>query len=142
MEQDARLIYYFYNDNFAETFLEDEKLRGKGMDLKLKSKIAKVFQWYCEHLQGIARENSVVLLTDSARSKQVYAKMVKNELHTGIMTMEEFILFNQEEHPELLNFMGFADEETAHDQLMEDVDGVEPLFDDHLPFEEMVLGIK
>jgi hypothetical protein len=28
------------------------------------------------------------------------------------------------------------------DKEMEDVEGVEPLFDEHLPFEEMVLGIK
>jgi len=38
--------------------------------------------------------------------------------------------------------MGFADEEAVHDQIMEDVEGVEPLFEDHLSFEEMMLGIK
>lgn len=65
--------------------------------------------------------------------------MVKKELVSNIITMEEFILMNQEKNPELVNFMGFADEM--------DIDEIEAknakaLYEEHLTFDEMVLGIK
>lgn len=56
--------------------------------------------------------------------------------------MEDFILMNQDNNPELLNFMGFADEKDLGDVEMEDIDGVKDLFEDHLSFDEMILGIK
>lgn len=36
--------------------------------------------------------------------------MIKGDNQAGVITMEDFILMNQEDNPELLNFMGFADE--------------------------------
>lgn len=40
IEQEARLFYYFYNDNFQETYIHEHTMKGKGLDKKLKSKIA------------------------------------------------------------------------------------------------------
>lgn len=56
--------------------------------------------------------------------------------------MEEFIVMNQENHPELLNFMGFADEKGIDDVDMEDANGLNQLYEDHLSFDELVMGIK
>jgi len=94
VEQESRQIYYFYNDNFAETFVDEAGLKGKGLDFKLKTKMAAVYQWYCDHMQGLAREPPVVLLTDSLKSKQEYMGVVKGQFHEGVLTMEEFILMN------------------------------------------------
>ena len=50
----------------------------------------------------------IFLLTDTQKSKQDYLQFVKNEYKTGIITMEDFITMNSSRHPELVNFMGFA----------------------------------
>lgn len=72
--------------------------------------MSQTYQWYCDHLAGITQGNQIYLLTDSYKSKQEYLKMIKGDNQAGVITMEDFILMNQEDNPELLNFMGFADE--------------------------------
>ena len=47
-------------------------------------------------------------------------------------------MMNQEQNPELVNFMGFADEM----EVDEEVHGAKALYEEHLSFDEMVLGIK
>ena len=79
IEQDQRQIYYFYNENFQETFVKDSVLTGKGLDFKLKSKIASAYQWYFDHLAGLTDSNKVYLLTDSLKSKQDYMRLVPKE---------------------------------------------------------------
>lgn len=41
-EQEDRRMYYFYNENFAETDISENKLRGQGLDAKLTSKVFKI----------------------------------------------------------------------------------------------------
>lgn len=53
--------------------------------------------------------------------------------------MEDFILMNQEHFPELVNFMGFAGET---EDIEMDQEGGKPLYEEHFPFSDMVLGIK
>lgn len=66
LEQEQRKIYYFYNENFTQTFIKnDNQSQGKGLDHKLKRKIAQVFSWYYSHLSGLTAGNKVFLLTDS-----------------------------------------------------------------------------
>ncbi|CDW74058.1 exosome complex exonuclease rrp44 [Stylonychia lemnae] len=142
-EQESRQIYYFYNENFAETFVQESLIQGKGLDQKIKTKVSQVYQWYCDHLSGITEGHQIFLLTENFKSKQEYIKMMKGQNQEGVISMEDFILMNQEENPELLNFMGFADEHQQLEDLeMEDIDGVEALYEDHLSFEDMIQGIK
>lgn len=44
-------MYYHYNENFKETFVDDkdENLKNKGLDYKLKYKVSKVFEFYFKH---------------------------------------------------------------------------------------------
>jgi hypothetical protein len=35
IEQDNRRFFYFYNENFRETYVDDKELAGKGLDSKL-----------------------------------------------------------------------------------------------------------
>lgn len=67
-----------------------------------------MYQWYQDHLGSLTDSNKVFLLTDSQKSKQDYLQFVKNDVKTGIITMEDFITMNSSRHPELVNFMGFA----------------------------------
>jgi exosome complex exonuclease DIS3/RRP44 len=46
---------------------------------------------------------------------------------------------NQDAYPELINFMGFQEE--AEDEIMEG-DPAKSIYPEHLPFEELVLGVK
>ena len=51
--------------------------------------------------------------------------------------MEDFIVMNSAKHPELLNYMGFAEMLD-----IQDIKGREPLYEEHMSFEDMVIGIK
>ena len=70
--------------------------------------------------------------------------MIKPEMKSGIITMEDFIKIEAQRYPELVNYMGFTEtiETQEEDEKMRDVSKSEPLFDDHLSFDEMVLGIR
>jgi hypothetical protein len=59
-------------------------------------------------LASLIDGKKIFLLTDTQKSKQDYLQFVKNEFKTGIITMEDFITMNSSRHPELVNFMGFA----------------------------------
>jgi predicted GNAT family acetyltransferase len=70
LEQDNRRFYYFYNENFQETYVDEKSLRGKGLDMKLSHKVFKTFEWYTEHFCGMAeaidhKEPIVYLLTNN-----------------------------------------------------------------------------
>jgi len=69
IEQEQRQIYYFYNENFKETHVKDTQYAGKGLDYKLKRKMAVAYDWYFQHLQGLTKGNKVYLLTDSLKAK-------------------------------------------------------------------------
>lgn len=57
----------------------------------------------------MTKGNKVYLLTDSQKSKQDYLTFLKNDqLKVGVITMEDFIVMNSAKHPELMNYMGFA----------------------------------
>ena len=51
LEQSRRQMYYHYNENFSDTFVDDrdERLKNKGLDYKLKFKVSKVFEFYFKH---------------------------------------------------------------------------------------------
>ena len=40
IEQDARQFYYFYNENFKDTYVDEKSLKGQGLDNKLRTKVA------------------------------------------------------------------------------------------------------
>lgn len=58
--------------------------------------------------------------------------------------MEDFILMNASRHPELVNYMGFAQQIDIEEdeKTIEDLSQSEPIYEDHITFEEMVLGIR
>lgn len=61
----------------------------------------------------------------------------------GVITMEDFIVMNSSKYPELMNYMGFAQQiDIEEDSKMIDLSKSEPLFEDHLSFDEMVIGIR
>jgi hypothetical protein len=79
-------------------------------------------------------------LTDSAKSKREYSAMLGNKkFEPAVISMEDFIQMNKEDYPELINYMGFLGDED--DAEMEGID-TEPIYQEHLSFEEMILGVK
>ena len=95
----------------------------------------------------MTEENKVYLLTENANTKRQYLEMLKLEkglpvdIEEYIIDLHEYIGMHQDQFPELVNFMGFQDEEEASvDQ--ENIPGDKRLFEDHLTFEEMVIGVK
>jgi exosome complex exonuclease DIS3/RRP44 len=95
----------------------------------------------------MTEENKVYLLTENANTKRQYLEMLKFEkglpvdIEEYIIDLHEYISMHQDQFPELVNFMGFQDEEEASmDQ--ENIPGDKRLFEDHLTFEEMVIGVK
>ena len=95
----------------------------------------------------MTEENKVYLLTENANTKRQYLEMLKSEkglpadIEEYIIDLQEYISMHQDQFPELVNFMGFQDEEEASvDQ--EDISGDRRLFEDHLTFEDMVIGVK
>jgi exosome complex exonuclease DIS3/RRP44 len=63
------------------------------------------------------------------------------DIEEYIIDLQEYISMHQDQFPELVNFMGFQDEEEASvDQ--ENISGDRRLFEDHLTFEDMVIGVK
>ena len=123
LEQDSRQFYYFYNENFRDTFVDEKNpkvkkiLHGKGLDWKLQYKVSKVFEWYFMHLQGLTtEENSVYLLTDNAQTKSVYTSLLSSipNAEAYVIDLNDYIQMHSEMFPELANFMGF-DGEDLHD---------------------------
>jgi len=95
----------------------------------------------------MTEENKVYLLTENANTKRQYLEMLKSEtglppnIEEYIIDLQEYISMHQDQFPELVNFMGFQDEEEASvDQ--ENISGDRRLFEDHLTFEDMVIGVK
>ena len=92
--------------------------------------------------------NKVYLLTENSRTKKSYLEMVQDEhglpadIGDYILTLQDYISMHQAQFPELANFMGFQDEDEVSqvDQILLSED--QRLFEDHLKFEEMVLGVK
>jgi hypothetical protein len=78
-EQEDRRFYYFYNENFIETAIKDEKrvFAGLGLDAKLSRKVLQVFNWYQQHLAPVTSMNKVYLLTTDAAAKATYKKLLK-----------------------------------------------------------------
>ena len=62
--QEGRNFYYFYNENCQETHLDENDvsvrtaLSGKGLDDKIRFKVALILKYYMEHLAGIAEDES------------------------------------------------------------------------------------
>jgi len=75
-EQEDRRFYYFYNENFADTSVQESEIRGLGLDAKLTHKVFKVFTWYWRHFQGLTGANKIFLLTSNAQSKQAYQRLL------------------------------------------------------------------
>jgi len=95
----------------------------------------------------MTEENRVYLLTENANTKRQYLEMLKSEkglppdIGEYIIDLQEYIVMHQDQFPELVNFMGFQDEEEASvDQ--ENISEDKRLFEDHLTFEDMVIGVK
>ena len=59
-----------------------------------------------------------------------------------MVDLNEYIAMHQDDFPELVNFMGFdADQEEDQDEVMEH-DDANKLYQEHLSYEEMVMGVK
>lgn len=124
--QEGRYFHYFYNENCQETYLDESsevaraELTGKGLDDKLRYKVALVLRFYMRHLEGLGENpgESVFILTDSQQSKKAYLDVLASDL-VGlkqeersrvaqlVLTLNEYIQKNKKEFPELINFAGF-----------------------------------
>jgi hypothetical protein len=99
IEQDNRRFFYFYNENFRETYVDDKSLIGKGLDSKLQAKVFKAFEWYSDHFSGLAEatdkadEPIVYLLTSNPEAKAQYNEFCKGKgnLKNGVIDMNDFI---------------------------------------------------
>ena len=85
-EASGRLFYYLYNENFTETFMDEDRdelikelLQGKGLDDKLRVKIALVLSFYLKHFHGLTKGIKVSLLTTDSMSKRIYETIFKSE---------------------------------------------------------------
>ena len=58
-----------------------KELDGKGLDDKIRYKVALVLKYYIEHLANLLKDaNSVFILTDSQESKRAYQDILSSEL--------------------------------------------------------------
>lgn len=112
-----------YNENFDETFVDDQNdpetkavLEGKGLDWKLHYKMTKVFDYYIKHFQGMTNEeHCVYLLTDCSQTKHIYKQLFKQKytkefISKQVIDLNDYIRMNQESYPELINFVGFVND--------------------------------
>ena len=142
-------MYYHYNENFKETFVDDNdsRLKNKGLDYKLKFKISKVFEFYFKHFQGsTVQENSIYILTSNSQTKKAYFDILgeflpRDKIQNYVLDLNEYIALHQDDFPELVNFIGF-DEENEGDEDEDVIDEDKKLYQDHLDYEQMVLGVK
>lgn len=129
-EANSRKFHYMYNENFVETYLDEERdalakevLSGRGLDDKLRVKCALVLSFYLKHFMGMTKENKVLLITSDSASKRCYLDIINSKLmqkHLGkqaaevapsaVVTLNEFVQMHRTVHPELANFEGFLDE--------------------------------
>lgn len=164
--QEGRYFHYFYNENCQETYLDEGsaaarlELTGKGLDDKLRYKVALVLKFYLRRLEGLAEteEDSVFILTDSQQSKRAYLDVLASDLiglkeneraraAQQVLTLNEYIQKNKTEFPELINFAGFMGDDEV---VRSDVDFLSEsnqeartqIYEDHLTFDEMMFGIK
>jgi hypothetical protein len=82
-EAAQRRFFYLYNENFVETYLDEERdpkvkelLAGKGLDDKLRVKMSLVLSYYLRHLEGF--EPKSFLLTTDAASKKRYIDLAQS----------------------------------------------------------------
>jgi len=59
-------------------------------------------------------------------------------LSTAIIDMQDYVQINGKQFPELINYIGFAQD----DQLDDDKICGEPLYEEHLSTSDCILGIK
>lgn len=76
-EASQRRFFYLYNENFTETYLEEERdpqvkelLAGKGLDDKLRVKMSLVLIFYLKRLQGLTDPKAFLLTTDAVSKKR------------------------------------------------------------------------
>ena len=135
--QEGRQFYYFYNENFQATYLDEQseaaraELTGKGLDDKLRYKVALVLKYYLHHLEGLSESEDVpvFILTDSQQSKRAYLEVLASDLVglkqnekaravNHVLTLNEYIQMNKKEFPELINFAGFmGDDEVVRSDI-------------------------
>ena len=90
-----RRFYYFYNENFTETAINDEPkaFAGLGLDARLTRKVLKVFTWYSEHFaQMTAPAKKVYLLTSDAAGKETYRKLLRGQNAEQVIDVNDFVL--------------------------------------------------
>ena len=83
----GRRFHYMYNENFVETYLDEERdklalkvLEGRGLDDKLRVKCALVLSFYLKHFLGMTKENKVLLITSDSASKRAYLDILQSDL--------------------------------------------------------------
>jgi exosome complex exonuclease DIS3/RRP44 len=121
-------------------------------------------KYYLQHLEGLLKndEESVFILTDCHQSKRAYQEILASDLiqlaqpgqqpaRQFVLTLNEFVQMNKKEYPELINFAGFmGDDEVVQsdiDFLSENGSEIgnkqrTQIYEEHLSFEEMMMGIK
>lgn len=88
-------------------------MRGKSRDHKNKLKCLKVLLFYVTHWEfALNEEKKIVLLTDSKQDKGVYEQFLEEGIlgdpttlnrikeHINILTTDEYIASQADEHPE------------------------------------------
>ena len=129
-----------------DTVVEDSKtelIKGKGLDYKLMLKAFSTFEYYFNHLNGLTKSKPVYLLTENSNTKKMYSTISDSKYADCIIDVHDFINMHSKQFPELSNFMGFeAEDSDAQIQDLENEEGDTHIYEAHLSFEEMIIGVK
>lgn len=135
-----RRFYYFYNDNFTQTAIQDESkyFAGLGLDARLQRKMIKTFVWYTDHFAGLTATNKVYLLTSDAQTKAAYQKLLKANLD-HVIDANDFVIQHQDAFPELENYLGFQGQEGEDVDMNDESEGI---YTKHLEFSDLLIGVR
>lgn len=110
-----------------------------------------------KHFHGMTKDNKVFLLTADSASKRAYLDILQSEFLTkhldvvsreaaasAVLTLNEYVAKYSTVRPELANYEGFLDEAMSDVDFMSQNDQAmhKQLYEPHLGFEELVLGVK
>lgn len=90
----------------------------------------------------MSEDNKIYLLSGN---KKTYSGILKDflpakDIQKYVIDLNDFIAMNQEDFPELINFMGF--EEEIEEETFTEIESSKRIYPDHLTFDQMVLGVK
>ena len=89
IELEDRQFYYFYNENCAQTAVDEHSLQGLGLDCKLRHKACTVLKYYHQHVAQITSTNKVYLLV---QNKSLYKELLPAELFGSVIDVNDYVM--------------------------------------------------